>query len=187
MEVYDRCDLCLHEDRRQEAWGATDCPGPLYTRSGKRPRTIQGTCDDTPARPHEDPLTASSGRPSDEGVTGRGSRGLISPSRRMFSAAPAGSHRLVPTRVTEVHISSPPVPHARRPVGTRWRSSRASAPNNKTSPGATSRWDARLCTSDGRRSSPGTLGGRDCVLFPPPIVFRSRQLVSELHDASWTV
>ena len=58
MEVYDRCDLCLHEDRGQEGWGATDCPGLLYTHSGKRPRTIQGTCDDTPARPHEDPLTA---------------------------------------------------------------------------------------------------------------------------------
>ena len=49
--------------------GATDCPSPLYTRNGKRPPTIQRTCDDTPAGPHKDPLTASSGRPSDERVT----------------------------------------------------------------------------------------------------------------------
>ena len=42
------------------------------------------------AGPHKDPLTASSGRPSEERVTGHqeGSRGLISPSRRMFSTAP---------------------------------------------------------------------------------------------------
>ena len=53
---------------------------------------------------------ASSGRPSDERVTGHqeGSRGLISPSRRMCSTAPVrGFILLVPTRFTEVHISSP--------------------------------------------------------------------------------
>ena len=44
-------------------------PGHLYPRNGKRPDTIQGTCDDTASWPHEDPLTASSGRPSDEWVT----------------------------------------------------------------------------------------------------------------------
>ena len=38
----------------------------------QRPCTIQGTCDDTSTGPHEDPLTVSSGRPSDERVTGRG-------------------------------------------------------------------------------------------------------------------
>ena len=47
-------------------------PGPLCPSNGKRPHTIQGTCDDTSAGPHEDPLTASSGRPSDERATGRG-------------------------------------------------------------------------------------------------------------------
>ena len=37
-----------------------------------------------------------------------GSRGLISPSRRMFSTAPVrGFILLVPTRFTEFHISSP--------------------------------------------------------------------------------
>ena len=62
------------------------------------------------AGPHEDPLTASSGRPSEERVTGHqeGSQGLISPSRRMFSTAPVreGFILLVPTRFTEVHIRS---------------------------------------------------------------------------------
>ena len=48
------------------------CRGPLYPRNGKRPHAIQGTCDDTSAGPHEDPLAASSGRPSHESVTGRG-------------------------------------------------------------------------------------------------------------------
>ena len=33
----------------------------------KQPHAIQGTCDDTSAGPHEDPLTASSGRPSERG------------------------------------------------------------------------------------------------------------------------
>ena len=50
--------------RREQA------PVPLCPRNGKRPRTVQGTCDDTSTGPHEDPLTASSGRPSDEGATG---------------------------------------------------------------------------------------------------------------------
>ena len=62
------------------------------------------------AGPHEDPLTASSGRPSEERVTGHqeGSRGLIIPSRRMYSTAPVrGFILLVPTRFTEIHISSP--------------------------------------------------------------------------------
>ena len=38
MEVYGRCDPCLHEDlglRRDRL------PGPLYPRNGKRPHTIQ--------------------------------------------------------------------------------------------------------------------------------------------------
>ena len=81
------------------------------------------------AGPHEDPLTASSGRPSEE--RGTRSRGLISPSRRR------GSYPVVPTRVTEVHISSTSVPYARPSVpGTGRRSSRGAAPHRKTSPAA---------------------------------------------------
>ena len=67
-----------------------------------------------PAGDHEDPLTASSGAALRERVTGHqeGSRGLISPSRRMFSTAPAGGLiPLVPTRDIGVHISSPGVQH----------------------------------------------------------------------------
>ena len=60
--------------RTRDRWteARTDCHSPLYHRNGKRPRAIQKTWDDTSAGPHEDPLTASSGRPSDERVTGRG-------------------------------------------------------------------------------------------------------------------
>ena len=47
--------------RREQA------PVPCTPRSGTRPHTFQGTCDDTSAGPHEDPLTASSGRPSERG------------------------------------------------------------------------------------------------------------------------
>ena len=47
---------------------------PLCPRKGKRPPTIQKACDDTSAGPQKDPLTASSGRPSDERATGRGPR-----------------------------------------------------------------------------------------------------------------
>ena len=47
------------QDRTTEA---TDCPGPLYPTMGLRPHAIQGTCDDTSAGRHEDPLTASSRR-----------------------------------------------------------------------------------------------------------------------------
>ena len=60
-------------------------PRSLYTRNGKRPHTIQEACDNTSAGLHEDPLTASRGRPSEEG--------LISPRRRRFSTAlSSGAH-----------------------------------------------------------------------------------------------
>ena len=52
-------------------------PGALCPRNGKRPPTIQRTCDDTSAGPPR------------EG-DGTRSRGLISRSRRMFTTAPAG-------------------------------------------------------------------------------------------------
>ena len=83
-------------------------PGPLYPRNGKRPHTIQRTCDDTaswpPRRPADGQQRAALRREGD----GTRSRGLISPSRRMYSTAPVrGLILLVPTRFTEVHISSP--------------------------------------------------------------------------------
>ena len=99
------------------------------------------------AGPHEDSLTASSGRPPRKG-DGTRSRGLISPSRRLFSTAPAGGLiPLVPTRDIGVHISSPlcrkqDLPSAlglrakRPPEDTRWRPSRASAPHKKSRPAA---------------------------------------------------
>ena len=119
--------------RTRDRWTeARTGPGLLCPRNGKRPHTNQGTCD---AGPHEVLLTASSGRPSEDGTK---SRGLISPCRHMFSVAPAeGLIPLVPTRDIEVHVSSlvsTLVPAGKRPPeDTRWRSSRASAPHNKTS------------------------------------------------------
>ena len=91
-------------DRRTEARTG---PGPLCPRNGKRPHTIQGTCDDTaswlPRRPADGQQRAL--RREGDGTR---SRGLISPSRRTFSTTPAGGLiPLVPTRFTEVHISSP--------------------------------------------------------------------------------
>ena len=87
-------------DRRTEARTG---PGPLCPRNGKRPPTIQGTCDDTaswpPRRPARGPLREGDGTQS---------RGLISPSRRMFSSAPKERLiPLVPTRFTGIHVSSP--------------------------------------------------------------------------------
>ena len=64
------------------------------------------------------------------------SRGLFSPSRRMFSMAPAGSYRLVPPLDTVVHVSSHPLPPTRPPASTRRRSSSGSARHRKTSPAA---------------------------------------------------
>ena len=73
MEVYGRCDL-LPSTRTRTGGLRRDQTAPVLCtpRNGKRPHTIQGTCDDISTGPHEDPLTASSGRPSDERVTGRG-------------------------------------------------------------------------------------------------------------------
>ena len=66
-------------------------PGPLCPRNGRRPRTIQGTCDDTASWPPRRPADGQQRAALRERVTGHqeGSRGLINPSRRMFSTAPA--------------------------------------------------------------------------------------------------
>ena len=54
--------------RTRDRWTeARTGPGPLCPRNGRRPHTIQRARDDTSTGPHEDPLTASSGWPSDEG------------------------------------------------------------------------------------------------------------------------
>ena len=83
-------------DKRTEARTG---PGPLYPRNGKRPHTIQGTCIDTRTGLHEDPLTASSGRPSDERVTGSDQP----QSSHVLYGTSGGSH---PSHDIGVHISS---------------------------------------------------------------------------------
>ena len=71
--------------RREQA------PVPCTPRNGRRPHTIQGTCDDTASWPPRRPADGQQrAGPQRERVTGHqeGSRGLIIPSRRMFSTAP---------------------------------------------------------------------------------------------------
>ena len=93
--------------------------------------------------PHEDPLTASSGRPSEERVTGdqEGSRCLISPSRRMFSSAPVRGLSFWCLRVSPKSTSAQQCPACACGQKTilrapRWRSSRGTAPNRKSRPAA---------------------------------------------------
>ena len=108
--MYGRCDPCSEREpgtgrlrREQAPVPCTPAMASDHTQSREHATTQR-------AGPHEDPLTASSGRPSEERVTGHqeGSRGLIIPSRRMFSTAPVrGLSSWCLTRFTEVHISSP--------------------------------------------------------------------------------
>ena len=95
------------------------------------------------AGPHKDPLTASSGRPSEERVTRHqeGSRGLISPSRRMFSTAPVRGLSSWCLRVSPKSTSAhqcPALAFGQKTIlrAPRWRSPRGTAPNKKSRPAA---------------------------------------------------
>ena len=82
-------------------------PGPLSPRNGKRPPTIQRTCDDTatwpPRRPADGQQRAALRREGD----GTQSRGSDQPqSSHVLYGTSEGFILLVPTRFTEVHISS---------------------------------------------------------------------------------
>ena len=104
--MYGRCDACLHEDPGQDDSGANRPVSCTPAMASDHPQSRELATTQR-AGPHEDPLTASSGRPLRES-DGTRSQGLISPSRRTFSTAPAGLLiPLVPTRVIGVHISSP--------------------------------------------------------------------------------
>ena len=77
--------------RTRDRWTeARTGPGPLYPRNGRRPHAVQGTCDDTASWPPQRPADGQQRAALRERVTGHqeGSRGLINPSRRMFSTAP---------------------------------------------------------------------------------------------------
>ena len=118
-------------DRRTEARTG---PGPPAWQATTRKELADDTRCWPPRRPADGPQRA---RPPREG-DGTRSGGLISPSRRIFSMAPEGWGLipLVPTRFTEVRISSlvsTPVPAGKRPPeDARWRSS----PHKKSSPAA---------------------------------------------------
>ena len=93
--------------RTRDRWTeARTGPGPLCPRNGRRPHTIQGTCDDTANWPPQRPADGQQRAALRERVTGHqeGSRGLTSPSR--VENTSEGCILLVPTRFTEVHISS---------------------------------------------------------------------------------
>ena len=91
--------------------------------------------------PHEDPPTASSRRPPRREGDGTRSRGLISPSRRTFSAAPAGVLSVWCPRVSPKSTSAHQCPACACGQKTtlrapRWRPSRGTAPRKKTCPAA---------------------------------------------------
>ena len=110
MEVYGRCDPCLHEDPGLDDGGANR---PRSPRNGKQPPTVQRTCDDTSAGPHEDPLTAS--RAALREGDGTRSRGLISPCRRMCSTAPVVLPFYLRVSPESTSAVSKPVPAGKRP------------------------------------------------------------------------
>ena len=128
--------------RTRDRWTeARTGPGPLYTRNGRRPHTIQGTCDDTanwpPRRPADGQQRAALPREGD----GTQSRGSDQPqSSHVLYGASEGFILLVPARFTEFHISSPVPSMSLRAKdhleGTKWRSPRGTAPHRKSRPAA---------------------------------------------------
>ena len=122
-------------------------PGPLYPRNGKRPHTIQRTCDDTASWPPRRPADGQQRAALRERVTGHqeGSRGLISPSRRMYSTAPVRGLSSWCLRVSLKSTSAHQCPACACGQKTtlrapRWRSSRASAPHKKDQSGSAADW-----------------------------------------------
>ena len=114
--------------RTRDRWTeARRGPGPVYTRNGKRPHTIQRTCDDTASWPAA----------LRERVTGHqeGSRGLIIPSRRMYSTAPVRGLSCWCPRVSLKSTSAHQCPACACGQKTTL-SSRGTAPNRKSRPAA---------------------------------------------------
>ena len=110
--MYGRCDPCLHEDPGQVE--ARTGPGPLCPRNGKRPHTIQGTCDDTACWPPQ--------RPAD----GQQRAAL----RLRVSLKSTSAHQCPACACGQKSTSRTP----------RWRSSRASAPQKKDQSGSAADW-----------------------------------------------
>ena len=130
--------------RTRDRWTeARTGPGHLCPRNGRRPHTFQGTCDDTASWPPQRPADGQQRAALRERVTGHqeGSRGLISPSRRMFSTAPVRGLSSWCLRVSPKSTSAHQCPACacgqkstlRAP---RWRSSRGTAPYRKSRPAA---------------------------------------------------
>ena len=131
-------------------------PGPLYPRNGKRPPTIQRTCDDTATWPPRRPADGQQRAALRERVTGHqeGSRGLINPSRRMFSTAPVRGVSSWCLRVSPKSTSAQQCPACACGQKTilrapRWRSSRGTAQKKKSRPAA-----QRLAATEEWRATP---------------------------------
>ena len=67
MEVYGRCDPCLHEGPGTGGLRREQAPVPCTPAMADGHTLSRELATTQRAGPHEDPLTASSGRPSDEG------------------------------------------------------------------------------------------------------------------------
>ena len=122
--------------RTRDRWNeARTGPSHLCPRNGRRPHTFQGTCDDTASWPPQRPADGQQRAALRERVTGHqeGSRGLISPSRRMFSTAPVRGLSSWCLRVSPKSTSAHQCPACAFGQKTtlrapRWRSPRGTAP-----------------------------------------------------------
>ena len=108
--MYGRCDPCSEREPGTGRLRREQAPVPCTPRNGKRPLTIQRTCDDTaswpPRRPADGQQRAGPPREGDgrpRRVPGSDQPQLL----HVLYGASEGFILLVPTRYTEVHISSP--------------------------------------------------------------------------------
>ena len=107
--MYGRCDPCSEREPGTGRLRCEQAPVPCAPCNGKRPPTIQGTCDDTatwpPRRPADGQQRAALRREGDG--TPRRAPGSDQPqSSHVLYGTGEGFILLVPTRFTEVHISS---------------------------------------------------------------------------------
>ena len=141
--MYGRCDPCSEREPGTGRLRREQAPVPCTPAMASDHRQSREHATTQRAGPHEDPLTASSGRPSEERVTGHqeGSRGLINPSRRMFSTAPVRGVSSWCLRVSPKSTSAQQCPACACGQKTilrapRWRSSRGTAQKKKSRPAA---------------------------------------------------
>ena len=162
--MYGRCDPCSEREPGTGRLRREQAPVPCTPAMASDHRQSRKHATTQRAGPHEDPLTASSGRPSEREVTGHSpgtqSRGLIIPSRRMFSTAPVrglSSWCLhVSLKFTSAH-QCPACAFGQKTTlrAPRWRSPRASAPHKKDQSGSAADWRSPKSGDQGDDGRPG--------------------------------